>query len=94
MKAPASFGTLLENNAKVLEIKEKLEELVKNHKQLYMFATRGDVKRKSRWAKEGGTKAKTRKVKEMTANIDNFLTNVLLLLQEFNSCIYKQRLNC
>ena len=82
MNAPTSFGTLVENNAKVLEIEEKLEELVKKHKQLYKVANRGDVERKSRWAKEGRTKAKTRKVKGMTANIDNFLTSLLLLLQE------------
>ena len=82
MNALTSFATLVENNAKVLEIKEKLKELMKKHKQLHNFATRGDVKRKSRRAKEGRTKAKTRKVKEMIANINNILTSLLLHLQE------------
>ena len=70
------FGILAENNAKVLEIKEKLEELVKKHKQLYKFTTRGDVKSNSRRAKEGRTKAKTKKAKRMAANIDNILASI------------------
>ena len=70
------FGILAGNNAKVLEIKEKLQELVKKHKQLYKFTTGGDVKSNSRRPKEGRTKAKTRKEKRMAANIDNILASI------------------
>ena len=38
------FGTLAEIDAKVLEIKEKLEELSRKHKQLYDFKTKGILK--------------------------------------------------
>ena len=49
---------------------------MKKHKQLCKFAARGDVKRKSRQAKEGRTKAKTRKLKRMAVNIDNLLASI------------------
>ena len=70
------FSTLNENDKKVLEMKEKLEELVKKHKNMYKFLTRGNLKTNSRQVKEGRTKARTRKMKRMTANMENILSNI------------------
>ena len=57
-------------------MKEKLEELVKKHKNMYKFLTRGNLKTNSRRVKEGRTKARTRKMKRMTANMENILSNI------------------
>ena len=70
------FSTLNENDKKVLEMNEKLEELVKKHKNMYKFLTRGNLKTNSRRVKEGRTKARTRKMKRMTANMENILSNI------------------
>ena len=70
------FGTLAENDAKVLEIKEKLEELLKKHKQLYKFTSRANLKTSSRRVKEGRTKARTRKIKRREANIDKIFASI------------------
>ena len=72
------FSTLNENDKKVLEMREKLEELVKKHKNMYKFLTRGNLKTNGRRVKEGRTKARTRKMKRMTANMENILSNISL----------------
>ena len=51
------------NEEKVREIKQKIEDLVKKHKQFYNFTTRGNLKTNSRRGKEGRTKSPTRKMK-------------------------------
>ena len=61
------FGTVAENE-KALEIKAQLEELVKSTSK---FTTRGILKTNNRRAKEGRSKARTRKMKRVTAKIDN-----------------------
>lgn len=70
------FSTLNENDKKIQEMKEKLQELVKKHNNMYKFLTRGNLKTNSRWVKEGRTKARTRKMKRMTANMENILSNI------------------
>ena len=50
--------------------------MVKKHKNMYKFLTRGNLKTNSRRVKEGRTKARTRKMKRMTANMENILSNI------------------
>ena len=70
------FGSLYENDAKFREIKEKLEELLKKHKQLYKFTSRANLKTSSRRVKKGRTMARTRKIKRREANIDKIIANI------------------
>ena len=56
------------------EIKQTLLELITKHNQLYKFTTRGNLKTNSRRVKEGRTKARTRKMKRMSVNIDKILS--------------------
>ena len=68
------FGTLRENEEMAREIKQTLLELITKHNQLYKFTTRGNLKTNSRRVKEGRTKARTRKMKRMSVNIDKILS--------------------
>ena len=70
------FGTLRENEAMAREIKQTLPDLITKHNQLYKFTTRGNLKTNSRRAKEGRTKARTRKMKRMSVNIDKILSSI------------------
>ena len=56
------------------EIKQTLLDLITKHNQLYKFTTRGNLKTNSRRVKEGRTKARTRKMKRMSVNIDKILS--------------------
>ena len=58
------------------EIKQTLLDLITKHKQLYKFTTRGNLKTNSRRVKEGRTKARTRKMKKMSVNIDKILSSI------------------
>ena len=66
---------VLEHLPRMNEIKEKLEELLKKHKQLYEFTSLANLKTSSRRVKKGRTEERTRKIKRREANIDKIFAS-------------------